>query len=108
MASSLDKSTKKLKNNLLDYEREIKAKEGLLVNITKVNNMDKTAQHQMNHSKRFIAEHTNEVLIVSQDGCCVQKIDNNGNPYLQRLMDIREILGRDYSSFDNKKFTPIL
>ena len=42
MVSSLDKLTMKLKNNLLDYEREVKTKDGIL-NITKVNHKDKVA-----------------------------------------------------------------
>ena len=79
MVSSLDKLTKKLKNNLLDYERNNKVNSEISnnLNITKVNT--NKANQEMNvqtiSSKRFIGELTKEVLIVAPDGCYAQKND---------------------------------
>lgn len=104
MVSSLDKLTQKLKNNLLDVERKAKINQGTNnnLNITRVNSTEKS-QSQTLLPKRFIAENTHEVLYVASDGCYAYKTDSNGNDYLHRLTDIREILeGSDL------KYVPVI
>ena len=98
MVASLDKLTSKLKSNtLLDIGGEKKHANGETMVDTTPENKSQYQRPPTNSrqsiQKRFIAEVTQEVLIVSDEGCFISRTDQTtGVTFLHKLNDIKEVL----------------
>lgn len=113
MVASLDKLTSKLKSNtLLDLAGGDK-KQGVgetMVDTTpenKSNYVRPPTNSRQSIQKRFVAEVTQEVLIVSDEGCYISRTDQTtGVTFLHKLNDIKEVLEVQTSQLLNMVTSP--
>lgn len=112
MVASLDKLTSKLKSNtLVELAGEKKERVGeTMVDTTpenKSNYIRPPTNSRQTIQKRFIAEVTQEVLIVSDEGCYISRTDQTtGVTFLHKLNDIKEVLEVQTSQLINMVTSP--